>query len=95
MIYSRLGEKADLVIKRVTSSERHEWIVVSSDRDIANHAWSVNSVPVPSETFSRFIEESDPEQGEDRNEFNGSEGGGGGHKASRKEKALTRALRKL
>lgn len=38
IIYSRLGEKADLVIKKILSEERKPWIVVSSDREIADFA---------------------------------------------------------
>ncbi|MEW5746586.1 MAG: NYN domain-containing protein [Nitrospirota bacterium] len=56
IIYSRLGVRADDVIKRIISQDRREWIVVSSDRDIARHAWSVSSIPVPSDTFSAIIE---------------------------------------
>ncbi len=55
VIYSKLGEKADEVIKRIITKDRIEWIVVSSDRDIANHAWAVNSVPVPSDAFIRIV----------------------------------------
>ena len=55
VIYSRLAEKADEVIKRIITKERKEWIVVSSDREIANHAWAVNSVPVPSDAFIRTV----------------------------------------
>ncbi|MDI6800601.1 MAG: NYN domain-containing protein [Thermodesulfovibrionales bacterium] len=51
VIYSRLGERADDVIKRVVSSEKKEWIVVSDDRAIINHAWASNSIPIPSERF--------------------------------------------
>lgn len=74
IIYSRLGERADDVIKRIISRERKEWIVVSSDRDIANHAWAVNSIPVPSDAFSSVISrhlktEADPE---DKVAFQGS-----------------------
>ena len=57
VIYSGLGEKADEVIKRIISKDRKEWIVVSSDRDIANHAWAVNSIPVPSDAFIRIVSE--------------------------------------
>jgi len=32
--------KADAVIKRIISSVKQQWIVVSSDRDIANYAWA-------------------------------------------------------
>lgn len=55
VIYSKLAEKADEVIKRIITKERKEWIVVSSDRDIANHAWAVNSIPVPSDAFIRIV----------------------------------------
>jgi predicted RNA-binding protein with PIN domain len=40
IIYSRLGETADAVIKRMIQTDKKEWIVVSSDRDIASYAWS-------------------------------------------------------
>lgn len=55
IIYSRLGERADDVIKRIVSNERKEWIVVSNDRDIVNHAWASGSIPVPSERFFELI----------------------------------------
>ncbi len=55
VIYSRLAEKADEVIKRIITEDRKEWIVVSSDRDIANHAWAVNSIPVPSDAFISIV----------------------------------------
>src|SRR5208282_4342359 len=55
VIYSKLAEKADEVIKRIITEDRKEWIVVSSDRDIANHAWAVNSIPVPSDVFIRIV----------------------------------------
>ncbi len=51
IIYSGLGERADEVIKRIIAKNRKEWIVVSSDKDIVRYAWSVNSIPVPSEEF--------------------------------------------
>ncbi|MEW6116677.1 MAG: NYN domain-containing protein [Nitrospirota bacterium] len=56
IIYSRLGVRADDVIKRIISQDRKEWIVVSSDRDIVQHAWSVNSIPIPSDAFSAIVE---------------------------------------
>ncbi|MCE5312925.1 MAG: NYN domain-containing protein [Nitrospiraceae bacterium] len=54
VIYSRLNEKADDVIKRIISEDRREWIVVSSDRAIVNHAWSVKSIPIDSDVFYRM-----------------------------------------
>ncbi len=55
VIYSKLAEKADEVIKRIITKDRKEWIVVTSDRDIVNHAWAVNSIPVPSDAFIRIV----------------------------------------
>ncbi len=39
------------MIKRIVSKEHKEWIVVTSDRDIVNHAWSADSIPVSSDLF--------------------------------------------
>jgi predicted RNA-binding protein with PIN domain len=55
VIYSGLGERADDVIKRVITRDRREWIVVTSDKDIVHHAWSVNSIPVPSDEFAGIV----------------------------------------
>ncbi|HTZ18793.1 MAG TPA: NYN domain-containing protein, partial [Dissulfurispiraceae bacterium] len=49
VVYSRLGERADDVIKKTVLQHRLEWIVVTADRDIADHAWAAGSVPVPPE----------------------------------------------
>jgi predicted RNA-binding protein with PIN domain len=58
VVYSRLGEKADSVIKRIICTGKKEWIVISSDREIVVRAWSCGSVPVPSGTFESFLENS-------------------------------------
>ena len=55
VIYSRLGEKADAVIKRIVSSEKKQWIVITSDREIADHAWANGSVVVSSDEFSDIL----------------------------------------
>jgi predicted RNA-binding protein with PIN domain len=106
VIYSRIGEKADSVIKRIISSDRREWIVVTSDRDIAGHAWATGSIPIPSGTFAPFIEE-----GKEKDETgipweqNGDEvedgrevrryGQGNALRLSKKERAIRRVLGKL
>lgn len=105
VIYSRLGEKADSVIKRILSSERREWIVVSSDREIAGHAWATGSVPIGSEQFLPFLEAAAPgvqggsdvpfsEEEEYEEETDGSRRGSA-RQLSKKEKAMKRALGKL
>ncbi len=105
VIYSRLGEKADSVIKRILSSERREWIVVSSDREIAGHAWATGSIPIGSERFLPFLESEREEaltspggpsleKEEDEEEMAGSRKGMA-RQLSKKEKAVKRALGKL
>jgi predicted RNA-binding protein with PIN domain len=56
VIYSRLGESADHVIKRIIGTENKEWRVITSDRDIISYAWSIGSVPVSSAKFCYFLE---------------------------------------
>lgn len=99
MIYSRLGEKADSVIKKIISKEKKEWIVVSSDRDIMAYAWSCDSVPVPSDTFQPFLEQT---SGSFKGEYDFLDDDsiyekrkGNPRQLSKKEKALARVLKKL
>jgi predicted RNA-binding protein with PIN domain len=98
VIYSRIGEKADSVIKRIISSDRREWIVVSSDREIANHAWALNSIPISSEDFLKTIERDSPscfDEEESEEEYIKPRRKGNPRKLSKKEKAVRRALSKL
>ncbi len=100
IIYSRLAEKADAVIKRVISSDRREWIVVSSDREIAGHAWTTGSVPIPAEEFLPFLErggdtgEGGPEEDPDGEGMRVGRKGNP-HQLSKKERAVRRVLTKL
>ena len=55
VIYSRLGEKADLVIKRLVKSSTVPWIVVSSDREISEYAASHNHAAVSSAEFEEKL----------------------------------------
>lgn len=38
--------------------DRKEWVVISSDREIMDHAWNNSSVPVPSAQFLSRLEQS-------------------------------------
>lgn len=99
IIYSRLGEKADLVIKKLIDADKREWIVITSDRDIAAHAWSHGSIPVPSEKFLSIIEKRDRNFTGDYDLLSEEEDEpprrGKARTPSRKEKSLQRALKKL
>jgi len=98
VIYSRIGEKADFVIKRIISSDRREWIVVTSDRDIVNHAWALGSIPVSAEDFLKAIEKGIPsylDEKENGEEYIKPQRKGNPRRLSKKEKALRKALSKL
>lgn len=98
VIYSRIGEKADSVIKRIISSDRREWIVVTSDRDIANHAWASGSVAVSADDFLNALERKETSYfGEEEydEEYIETRRKGNPRKPSKKDKAILRALHKL
>ncbi|MDP3260976.1 MAG: NYN domain-containing protein [Thermodesulfovibrionales bacterium] len=99
VIYSRLGEKADAVIKRIISSEKKQLIVITSDREIADHAWANGSVVVSSDEFSDILGKPlKVETGEfdmiDEDEYEPPKKGSP-RRLSKKEKAKMRAISKL
>ncbi len=99
VIYSRIGEKADSVIKRIISSEKHQWIVVTSDRDIIDHAWSSGAIPITSERFLPLLEKTDvhafEEYEDEEEEYMQPRQKGNPRKLSKKQKSVLRALKKL
>lgn len=97
VIYTKLGETADDVIKRIISHERREWAVVTSDRDLIRHTWSVNSIPVSSDVFFDILHsgiaqhiEANINNIEDIKPLKGSP-----HRLSKKDRAIKRVLSKL
>jgi predicted RNA-binding protein with PIN domain len=103
VIYTHLGEKADDVIKKLISRERKDWIVVTEDRDIVDHAWAVGSVPVHPDRFMGIVEKSTrhrpseeiTEADDEDDEYGGHERKGNAYQPSKKEKAIRRVLAKL
>jgi predicted RNA-binding protein with PIN domain len=97
VIFSRLGDKADEVIKTMIEQERKEWIVISSDREIMDHAWSCGSLPVPSDQFLRLLDQAGKQTSGDYEPLDDDEipQKGNPRQLSKKEKALVRALKKL
>ncbi len=55
IIYSRHGEKADDVIKRITDQTAEEIVVVSSDREIASYVTRQGKTALSSPAFERII----------------------------------------
>jgi len=99
VIYSRLGDKADEVIKTMLEQDRKEWIVVTSDREIMDHAWKNSSVPVPSDMFMNRLEQADNDRpayfASLEEEDTAQQQKGNPRKQSKKDKALMRVLNKL
>jgi hypothetical protein len=58
IVYSRLGEKADEVIKRLLENGGEESLVVTSDREIAVFAARRGSSAIPSTAFDALLERS-------------------------------------
>lgn len=102
VIYSRLAEKADRVIMRIVSAGQKAWIVVSSDREIADFARSKGASPVTSDEFRYKLyspaDDSEEEPVEDDDEEIDIKPGrmkGNPWKLSKKEKMKIRTLKKL
>jgi len=57
VIFSRLGEKADEVIKRLVKEKGSGVIVITSDREIAKFAERAGAAVIPSEQFQEKLEE--------------------------------------
>lgn len=56
IIYSRQGETADAVIKRICRDKGEKVLVVTSDRELANYAEGCGSVAMGSEDFEAKVE---------------------------------------
>jgi len=56
VIFSRLGEKADDVIKRLVKEKGSGVIVITSDRDVARFAQRMDVAVIPSEQFREKLE---------------------------------------
>jgi predicted RNA-binding protein with PIN domain len=99
LIFSRLGEKADEVIKRLVRDKGSGAVVVTSDREVARYAERRDVAVIPSDRFRERIESSSlgvEKKGsfdeEERREFKKK---GPSRMLSKKEKKLRAALKKL
>ena len=92
--------------------DRKEWLVITADREIMDHAWSYGSVPVPSDQFLRLLEQADNDLKDDDEFLEEDDSAqqlkgthpctppgrgikGSSRQLSKKDKALTRVLKKL
>ena len=99
VIYSRLGEKADEVIKRLIREKGSGAVVITSDRDISRLAERMDAAVIPSEQFQEKLEHATGgfEEGfeEDEEEESGVKKKGLSRRPSKKEKRARAALKKL
>ena len=54
--FSRFGESADLVIKKMAAGEKEKALVVSSDRDVADSAYLFGAAVIGSIEFEKKLE---------------------------------------
>ena len=99
IIYSRLGEKADLTIKKKLSSSNKQWIVVSSDRKISDYAAMKDHAAVSSVEFEEklysALDDLKKDFIDDYITLPSARPGGNPRKLSKKQKKKNQAFRKL
>ena len=105
IIYSRLGEKADEVIKRLLEKAGEEILVVTSDREIAVFAARRGKTAVASAEFAVRLERSDggssgadargTGNGEEDDDRTGLKRKGPARRLSKQKRAALARLRKL
>jgi len=99
LVFSKLGEKADEVIKRLVKERGSEAIVITSDRDIAKFAERLRVSVISSEQFQEKLERSSADVHEWDEGEEGEEKGvkikGLSRRPSKKEKRARATLKKL
>ncbi len=99
IIYSRLGEKADEVIKRLIKEKGSGVIVITSDREVSRFAERMAAPVISSEQFREKLEVSanKPEESyeEEEDEEKGIKKKGLSRRLSKKEKRARAAFKKL
>ncbi|MBI5055173.1 MAG: NYN domain-containing protein [Nitrospirae bacterium] len=104
IIYSKLGEKADQVIRLLISAAATPWIVVSSDREIYDFAEKKDFVALTSDEFEKKLqaaldaskrEEEETPDADDEAAMVPARQKGNPKKQSKTEKKKSEALKKL
>ncbi|MCX7913873.1 MAG: NYN domain-containing protein [Thermodesulfovibrionales bacterium] len=104
IVFTKIGQTADEVIKSIISEMTKQWIVISSDREIAKYAWSKNAIPVSSEIFYDLLTKKLNDNSqiivvEENKEVSFQKTPkykrGNAHKLSKRQKAIERVLSKL
>ncbi len=99
LIFSRLGEKADEVIKRLVKEKGSGVTVVTSDRDVSRYAERMAVAVIPSDQFKGKMERAivKPEKEIEEDEEGGREAKkkGPSRRPSKRERRRRAALKKL
>jgi uncharacterized protein len=99
LVFSKLGEKADEVIKRMMKEKGAGVMVITSDREIARFAEKISVSVVPSEQFVERMEKlvfrPQKEYNGDEEENKGDKKKGPSRRLSKKERRARAALKKL
>jgi len=99
VIFSKLGEKADEVIKRFIREKGSAAVVITSDRDISKHAERMAAAVISSDQFREKMEKSSVQMEKDFEDEVEKERGvkkrGSSRRLSKREKRLRAALKKL
>jgi hypothetical protein len=101
IIYSKLGEKADTVIKKILSSATKQWVVVSSDREISDFAEGKDFAAVTADEFEGKLYSTDKQNNYEKTSYDKDMGlmpdrqKGNPRKLSKREMKKLRALRNL
>jgi uncharacterized protein len=100
IIYSRRGEKADEVIKRLAERERERSLIVSSDREIMDHAERMGAAVMSAEEFSIRLQyvfngENYDTAEADEVSWHGTKKKGPAHRDSKKLRRQNRRVKKI
>lgn len=99
IIYSRRGERADEVIKRLLERERSRAVVVSSDRELQDYATRVGAAWISSPEFEmshlRTAAAGFPEADEEASSGPGTQKKGPSHRAPKRQRQRQQRLKKL
>ena len=102
VIYSRLGETADVAIRKMLTPDAKHWIVVSSDREIYDYAARKDFAAITSDEFEnklfRALQETDgaiPDMYDEDDYDSPARFKGNPRKLSKRDRKNQQALKKL
>jgi predicted RNA-binding protein with PIN domain len=99
VVFSRRGERADEVIKRLLAQERSRGVVVSSDRELQDYADQVGAAWISAPQFEishlRGAVDGQPEPDEEAPAPPGTQKKGPSHRAPKRQRQRQQRLKKL